>query len=110
MNKETYNEFFENVKAYTDNYPKDIDLGYNIRKITNTFVNSISVYDKIKQLTELDIDVQCNGTVFRFGHWQIPSDDVVVILQDNNYGISYVADEDRAELFCYMLRDKSLQL
>jgi len=110
MNKETYNEFYENIKAYTDRYSNDTDLAHNIRKITRTFSNSLTIYDKIKQLTELDIDVQCNGTVFRFGHWQIPSDDVVVILQENNYGISYVADEDRDELFCYMLRDKTLQL
>lgn len=106
MNKETYNEFFENVKAYTYNCPNDIELGSNIRKITNTFVNARSVYNKIKQLTDLDVDVQCNGTVFRFGYWEIPSDDVVVILQENNYSISYVADEDRGELFCYMLSTK----
>ena len=104
MNKETYNQFFENVKAYTYNCPNDIELGSNIRKITNTFSNARSVYNKIKQLTDLDVDVQCNGTVFRFGHWEIPSDDVVVILQENNYSISYVADEDSDELFCYMLQ------
>ena len=104
MNKETYNEFFENVKAYTYNCSNDIELGSNIRKITNTFSNARSVYNKIKQLTDLDVDVQCNGTVFRFGYWEIPSDDVVVILQENNYSISYVADEDRDELFCYMLQ------
>ena len=106
MNKETYRDFYKNVEAYVNNYSNDTDLAHNIRKIANTFTNAMGIYDKIKQLTEFDIDVQSNGTVFRFGHWQIPSEDVVVILQENNYGISYVADEDRGELFCYMLRDK----
>ena len=104
MNNEIYKEFFHSVNAYKKKYRNDGDLGYNIRSLVRIFENSINIHDKIKQLTEMDIDIQCDGSVFRFGHWEIPSDDVVVILQENNYSISYVADEDRDELFCYMLQ------
>jgi hypothetical protein len=104
MNNETYKEFFHSVNTHKKKYHNDGDLGYNIRSLIRIFENSINIYDRIKKITEIDIDIQCDGTVFRFGHWEIPSDDVVSVLEENNYKISYVADEDRGELFCYMLQ------